>query len=353
MEHITLEQIVRQHISLPQRPNGQGWYSVLCKVCNDHGKKGKRAGFRFDGHTVGYNCFNCGHTAMFDSSTHQTLSRDMVATLEAFGLKKEDWQPVMLSLMAGLPVISHQKKNAQYEPTPIEMPSFITPLDSSGDDFDLYAIEYLKDERAIQWDAYPFYIGRKSDNPSSQRWYGRLIIPFFKDDNLIFFQGRDLTDVRQKKYLSPDISRENVLYGYNRLFEETDEPLYIVEGWFDAWHLEGVAILGNKMTQHQIHWLSQSRRPKIVIPDRFGDGHLLGEQAIDLGWSVSTPDIGECKDPNEAIMKYGKIYTLMSIRNHTYSDFEASVRLKFYCEEKKNDARQSSNIRKRTRKKQG
>ena len=176
------------------------------------------------------------------------------------------------------------------------------------------------------------------------------MIPFYKDGKLIFYQGRDLSGTRTKKYLSPDIPRENVFYGYDNVFKDTEEPLYIVEGWFDAWHLEGVAVLGNKMTPHQIHWINQSRRPKVVIPDRLGDGYLLAEQALELGWSVSTPDIGDCKDPNEAIKMYGKLYTLMTIRTHTYEGFEAALRIKFYCDDKKeNDTRRSANVRKRTR----
>ena len=347
MDHITLEQVVRQHIPLPLRPNGQGWFSVVCKVCNDHGRKGKRAGFRFDGGTVGYNCFNCGHTALFDPSEHRPLSRDMVTTLEAFDLKKEDWQPAIFSSLADDSFTLKSKKRENYEPAETEFPPYITPLTEDGDEFDQCAIDYLRDERAIDWKLHPFFLGRKTNHPGSKRWYARLILPIYKDGKLVFFQGRDLTGTRQKKYLSPEIPRENVLYGYDHISKATDEPLYIVEGWFDAWHLEGVAVLGSRMTPHQVHWINQSRRPKVVIPDRFGDGHMLADQALELGWSVSTPDVGDCKDPNEAIVKYGKLYTLMTIRTHTYEGFEAALRIKFYCEEKnKNDSRRSPNVRK-------
>lgn len=335
MGNLTLEQIIRNHVALPHKTNSRGWYQVLCKVCNDHGRKGKRAAFHFENGTVGYNCFNCGHTAMFDPSTHKSIPRDMVTVLEAFGVNKDEWQPLVFELMSADKALTIKtKKRENYEPTSIDLPPYFTPIDENGDEFDRYAIEYLKEERLIDWKSYPFYVGRKTSNPGSKKWYGRLIIPFYKDNRLIFYQGRDLTGIRQKKYLSPDVSRENVLFGYENILKDTDEPLYIVEGWFDAWHLDGVAVLGNRMTQHQIYWINQSRRPKVVIPDRFGKGYLLAEQALELGWAISTPDVGDCKDPNEAIVKYGKVYTLMSIRNHTYDGFEASVRLKFFCERK-------------------
>jgi hypothetical protein len=351
MDNITLEQVIRQNIPLSARPNGQGWYSVLCKVCNDHGRKGKRAGFRFDNNTVGYNCFNCGHTALFNPAEHRSLSRDMVATLEAFGMKKEDWQPAVFSAAASSE-FGYQHNSVKIaqanEPTTVELPPFITPLDPDGDDFDQYAIEYLTKERAVDWTQYPFFIGRKSPNPSSHKWYGRLVIPIYKDGKLIFYHGRDLTETRERKYLNPDISRENVLYGYEHIFKNVDDPLYIVEGWFDAWHLEGVAVLGSKMSSNHLYWINQSQRPKVVIPDRTGDGFRLAEQALELGWSISTPDIGDCKDPNEAVIKYGKLFTLMTIRTHTYEGFEAALRLKFYCEKNNDDTRTSPHIRKGT-----
>ena len=88
------------------------------------------------------------------------------------------------------------------------------------------------------------------------------------------------------------------------------------------------------MTQNQIKWLERSRRQKVIIPDRWGDGYRLAEQAIRLGWSVSYPDIGSCKDVNEAIMKYGKLYTFKTIRDNICSDFEAESRLGIYCVKK-------------------
>lgn len=336
---MNLEQVIRNHVSLPHKTNKHGWYPVLCKVCRDHGKKGKRAGFKFENSSVGYNCFNCGHSAIFDPMTFdpnlsKTLSRDMVTVLDAYGISKDEWQPIIFELLAnGTPTATTFKKRENYEPSEIEFPEFFTPIDEAGDDFDLYAIEYLKNERGVDWKQHPFLIGRKTDHPSSKRWYGRLIIPIFKDGKLIFYQGRDLSDTHVKKYINPDISRENVLYGYENISKETEEPLYIVEGWFDAWHLNGVAVLGSKMSPHQLHWINRSRRPKVIIPDRYGDGHLLAEQGLELGWSVSTPDWGsDVKDTNEAIMCYGKVFTMMSIRNHISTGYEASVRLKIFCE---------------------
>ena len=99
--------------------------------------------------------------------------------------------------------------------------------------------------------------------------------------------------------------------------------------------IQGVSVFGNHMTPNQIKWLKQSSRQKVIIPDRFGDGHLLAEQALELDWAVSYPDIGSCKDVNDAIVKYGMLYTLKTISDNICLDFEAEARLGIYCEGKK------------------
>ena len=339
MEHITLEQVIRQHIPLKTRKNSSGWYSILCKVCNDHGRKGPRAGFRFEGEKTAYHCFNCGHASVFDPAENKAMPQKMIETLDAFGVPEEEWQAVLLSTL-GRRYDKHavQEQLQTLEPKVITLPNYFYEL--TDDVMSQLADAYLE-TRGLTRDQYKFYLGKKTDDPDSEKWFGRLIIPIYKDNQLIFYQGRDLTGKRRRKYLSPDVPRDNVLFGYDELFKNTDFPINIVEGWFDAFAISGVAVFGNQLTTNQINWLRQSSREKVIIPDRKGEGYLLAEQAIKLGWSVSTPDIGQCKDVNEAIVKYGKLYTLRTIKENTASGVEALTRIRLYCEQKQDDLSRS------------
>lgn len=347
MKTPTLEEVIRQHIRLNPRPNSRGFFSVLCKVCNDHGKKGDRAGFKFEDKSVGYNCFNCGHHAGFDPFKHETMPVEMVKVLDAFGIASVDWEPVLYTaLVEGR---DQERKTRAEEFKSIEpgelalSPDFYRLTDDPKDEWAQYSIEYLSG-RGIEWDSYPFYCVRKSNHPDNKKWYGRLIIPVFKGDKVVFWQGRDLTDTMVKKYLSPNVPKESVLSGYDQIAKYSDEPLYITEGWFDSYHLQGVAVFGNKLTPEQIKWINQSSRRKVVIPDRFGDGQLLANQAIDLGWSVSLPDIGACKDVNDAVLKYGQLYTMMTIKENTCDGFIAKSRIGIYCE---NDGKRGAKTNKK------
>jgi hypothetical protein len=222
------------------------------------------------------------------------------------------------------------------EPVEIPLlPFFYRLTDDKEDEWCQEAIYYLTN-RNIDWTQYPFYCVKKADHPDNKKWYGRLIIPVYKDGKLIFYQGRDLVDFHQKKYLSATTPRDNVLYGYDNLFSPTQDPLYVVEGWFDAYALQGVALFGNKLTQQHIMWLNRSNRPKVIIPDRVGDGYLLAEQAIKLGWKISTLDKNDnCKDVNDSIHKHGLLYTLRTILNNTVEGTCATIMTNMYCEGKR------------------
>lgn len=328
---VTLEDIIRQYVKIPARANGQGFYSVLCKVCHDHGRKGLRAGFKFDGNAVGYNCFNCGHTAVYDPAEDQYMPNKMKTVLSAFGIPEVEWRKVLLNQPES--VISSRKQLLEsIEPPTIPMLSIATKLANDDNEISQYAIEYLHG-RGIDWTTYPFYIvNTLTDHPDAKRWYGRLIIPVYKDNRLVFYQGRDLSDTLPKKYLSPNVSRENIIYGYDKLKSDESTPLYITEGWFDAQVIDGISVFHHKLTPNQIRWINQSPREKVVIPDRYGDGHLLAQQAIRQGWCVSYPDIGSCNDVSAAVQKYGLLYTLRSIHDNTCSGFAAESRLYIYCE---------------------
>lgn len=329
----TLKEVITQHIQLPPA-RGNGWNSVLCKVCGDHGKKGKRAGFKFDGDVTAYSCFNCGHSAVFDPAEHTHMPAKMATVLEAFNIPEVDWRPVLFGALMNKDGSTKESRPTfkDIEPDEVKFPPYFYQLtDDPSDEWAQWAIEYLKEDRGIDWKSYPFYLVRKTTAPDNAKWYGRLIIPVYKDDKLIFWQGRDLTGLLQKKYMSPDFSRDKVMSGFDKIQEYSDAPLYIMEGWFDAYWLNGVAIFGNKMTPEQIKWLNRTNRPKVIIPDRMGDGQLLAEQALDLGWSISLPDTGSEKDINDAVNKYGHLYVMKAVKDGTCSGFEAQTRLKLYC----------------------
>lgn len=340
MDSKTLEQVIRQYIPLPIRPSGRGWYPVLCRVCNDHGKKGPRGGFKFEDGTVAYHCFNCGpemntvYTPDLQGREGQPIfPPKMAQVLEAFGVPEDEWKAVVFSSMSNRENghKTHKSSNTikSIEPTILHLPQTFYPLKDAdaNDKWAIIANYYLEEERGIDPSKYPFYLSKQTNDPHLKKWYGRLIIPIYKGDNLIFYQGRDLTNKAKKKYESPPDSRDNVLFGFDQLFINRDIPLYVAEGVFDAMMIDGVAILSNDPSKAQIEWLNRSPRKKVYIPDRFGSGRIGAEKALKAGWKISIPDTPDCKDINEAVRKYGKLYVMKSLVENTFDGFEAQVRM--------------------------
>jgi DNA primase len=88
----------------------------------------------------------------------------------------------------------------------------------------------------------------------------------------------------------------------------------VTEGPLDAICVDGVAVMSNEIGPQQKHLISRLQKEVIVVPDRDEAGIKMIEQAIEWGWSVSMPDWEEdIKDINDAVKRYGKLYTLWTI----------------------------------------
>lgn len=348
----SLEDIIRKYIQLPAMASSRGFYPVLCKVCNDHGKKGLRGGFRFDnGGVVGYHCFNCSHAAKFDPEGIKTkrskkISPKMRQVLEAFNVPEDEITEMMFNLLkeAGHTEGAVSGETIQtvksIEPKEIPLPKHFYALSEAGpeDKWAEIARDYLEHTRGIDPQGHPYFLCHKTGVETIDKWVGRIIIPIYKTGKLIYYQGRALYNDK-KKYESPTQPKDCVLYGFERLFEHTDMPLYVVEGFFDAYLIDGVAILGKELTDEQAQWLERSKRRKVFIPDRQGGGSKAPAlNFIERGWAISTPDIGSCKDINDAVKKYGELYVMKSIADNITADrFTAQTRLGVYCEVEKSD----------------
>lgn len=340
-----VEELFRTYVHLPTRPSSKGWYSILCRVCNDHGKKGARAAFRFEDGGAAYHCFNCGHKASYYSH-YSTIPKDMEEVFVAFGIPDEEVNKLRLIALAERDESGQQQgtkdKRLAIVPEELPLPDYFVPLKDQNDNWAEIARYYLED-RKIDPDSYPFFMATvptKYNGPASQKhsyvksaqkWAKRIIIPIYKDKKLIYYQGRDLSGKALKKYESPSAPKDRVIYGFDQLFIDAERPLYVVEGFFDAFHIKGVAILGNELTEPQVVWLNKSRRDKVYIPDKYGDGARNAEKALENGWRIALPDIGDCKDINAAIIKYGQLYVHNTLKENTLEGFQAEASLSLYC----------------------
>jgi DNA primase len=101
----------------------------------------------------------------------------------------------------------------------------------------------------------------------------------------------------------------------------------VVEGIFDALSLNACALTHDTISDEQAEILRRLNRKIIVVPDLDKTGLTICDRAIELGFHVSIPDWENgIKDANDAVVKYGKLPTLLSIlKNATNSKIKLEM----------------------------
>jgi DNA primase len=88
----------------------------------------------------------------------------------------------------------------------------------------------------------------------------------------------------------------------------------VTEGPFDAMSIDGVAILGNEVSDVQADIIDSLKREVVVVPDWDAAGQNLIDAALEYGWTVSFPVWREThKDVAGAVAEYGQLFVLQSI----------------------------------------
>jgi DNA primase len=92
------------------------------------------------------------------------------------------------------------------------------------------------------------------------------------------------------------------------------QHVLVMEGIFDALSIGGLAVMHNTISDAQARLIRSLGREVTVIPDQDMAGVELIDRAVELGWAVSIPEWPEgCKDVNDAVIKLGRLGTLLTI----------------------------------------
>jgi Toprim-like len=296
--------------------SSNGWTSFNAPCCND--QRGRGGIITNANGSLSYHCFNCNYTANYTPGRH--LNYKFRKLLGYLGAGEQEVKRLVIEAIRVKEFVApedvkeeHQEVVFKARPLPEEAKS-ITELatwyalgDSVNVPDEYYeAIIYL-DKRQFDWDKYDVYW-------SSEKAYNlnkRVIIPFYWKNQIIGYTARTFVDNVKPKYYSQYESN----YVFN-MDKQTPEKQFVivVEGPFDAMAIDGVAILGNECSEVQADIIDSLGREVIVVPDNDRAGANLVSQAAEYGWSVSFPIWHEtCKDVNEAVLKYGKLFVLKAI----------------------------------------
>ena len=320
--------LVIQHLPLKRKstPTG-GWY-INCPMCTQMGQPRNDTKFRCGitpqaGGGLIVHCYNCGYATKWE--VNGRVSYNLMRFLTSLGISTKE-VPIGLRLLRNDETYKYEiKKNVidvVLDFDEKKLPSGAKTLEQWAESDEipnlfLDAIKYLSDRGDAIFNGWTYYWTNKTILKLCLDQ--RIIIPFYHHGKIVGYTARCFTDNQSiPKYYGD--TPANFLFN-QEILENDYEHVFLVEGVFDAIAINGIATLGNKLSQKQINLLNSSKKEIILVPDRNKAGEELVEQAIENKWNISIPDWDrDINDCAAASNKYGKLYTLESIYDGIISD---------------------------------
>jgi hypothetical protein len=324
-----------------KRKTGQnGWISFNAPCCVHNGEtldtRG-RGGIKTENGSISYHCFNCGYKAYYKPGYH--LSFKFRKLLSWLGADDNTIRRMVIDAIRVKDLVSpedlekepeqevvYEKRNLPTEAKEIrELATFYSIGDFAQVPQELNdAVDYVVRQRKINTFKYQFFWTPETEHNLNRR----IIIPYYYKKEIVGYTARTFVDVVKPKYWSSHPAD----FVFNIDNQKPDWKFVIVcEGAFDAMSIDGVSVSGAEISDIQADQIDSLQREVILLPDFDKAGKKLIDRAIELGWSISFPVWAEtCKDVNEAVNKYGKLFVLKSILHS-----KESSRLKIELRKKK------------------
>lgn len=306
----TIQDFVKAILPAKRKSTPSGWISFNAPCCVHNGETPDTRGrggltANQDG-SVSYHCFNCGFTTSYQPGRHLTYKfRKFLNWLgvDQLEIKRLVIEAIRIKdLVAPEEIKDQEQEKIEFKPK--ALPNNITLFKDLTQAHP--ALEYVYD-RKIDMNEYDFYV----TNEQAYNLHKRVIIPCYWKRDLIGYIGRAIDPKVKPKYWN----QFDTGYVFNVNRQLPDWKFVIVcEGPFDAMSIDGVAVMHNEVSEQQADIIDSLGREVIVVADRDRAGSKLLDNAVEYGWTASFPIWQEtCKDINEAVQRYGKLFVLKSI----------------------------------------
>lgn len=286
-----------------------GWISgnaVCCSYRGHNQDKRGRGGILVTGDgTVSYSCFNCSFKTSYIPGNQLSFNfKKFLAWLGADQKLIDELAIESLRLKSSTS-LDRSLRLATIKFETKRLPEYAVPLNADDKDHKIH-VEYLE-SRGLAADSYDYYVIENESRPG-------IIIPYYYKGEIVGYTTR-YHDGRIPKY----ISEQQRGYIFNIDAQQEDwTACILVEGQFDAISIDGCAYMGSTINDDQAQLLKKLYRTIIVVPDRDKAGMQVCDRALELGYKLSFPTWhDDVKDVNDAVKRYGKLPTLLSILDST------------------------------------
>lgn len=290
-----------------------GWLSFNAPCCQHRGHKAdtrKRAGVRFDGDGIVYNCFNCKFTTGWQPGS--PIGEKMKSLLRWMGAGEDVIKEIVFeSLKTEAEDYVAEKYQPKIEFTDKQLPEGSMPISK-------WLESEFFDDVAEVLDSVIEYVYSRGMDPLSDDFYwspldgykDRVLIPFLWSGRIVGNTARKITNGKPK-YLSDQ--HPNFVFNFDRQ-QETQRYVFVCEGPFDALAVNGLALLTNDVSEQQSRIINSLNAEIILVPDQDQAGLVLFDRAAELGWSLAMPTWeDDIKDISDAVNRYGKLFVVTDL----------------------------------------
>jgi hypothetical protein len=253
-------------------------------------------------------CFNCGFKCGF--TLGKSITQNTRNFLQWCGIEETQIQRWSLESLQKKDILDFikPKNNDIITFSYRALPDDCESLNISNPKHFKY-IEYLE-KRGIHYDSYPFKVTPIGTGRVGSRKEHRIIIPYFYKSKIVGNTSRFLDNKSPKYY---NVQQPGYVFNIDKQSPSWSVCI-LTEGIFDALSIDGLALMHNDISSDQAKLISTLNRPVILVPDRDITGLKLCNRALELGYKVSIPNWdSDIKDVNDAVVRYGKLPTLLSI----------------------------------------
>ena len=296
---------ILDHLPAKRKTSPSGWISFNAVCCHHNGDspdRRQRGGIKATEQGWSYHCFNCGYTASFIIG--RSLSYKARKLLTWLGMQEREID------LINLESLRHKSINGILEDRQ-QVVNILQGINFEERELPAGA-EFLTDNFPVQCDYlqsrcvpadFPFMVQALAKRAG-------VIVPFTHNNKIVGSTIRFLDD-RNPRYLND--MQPGYVFGTDLQHSDWTHVI-VTEGIFDALSIGGLALMHNTVNDAQARLIRKLGREVTVVPDQDRAGLDLIDRAVELGWAVSIPNWDpDVKDVNDAVKKYGKLGTLLTI----------------------------------------
>ena len=291
----SIQQAVVDALPGKQKRTTNGWISFNAVCCHHNGEsmdKRSRGGVIANGDAISYHCFNCNFKTGWQPGRHISFKmRKLLTWLNVDENTRQMLNIEALRIKDTVVVDSVEEEKFEIKFKPRPMPDNTVVLADAPQHIQDYVTQRGLDSARLLY----------SDTKPAGMWK-RFIIPCTYKNKLVGYTARTTAENSKPKYHNSYDT--GYVYGMDDQLPNA-KFVVVTEGVLDAMSIGGVGILSNNASEIQAEIIDTLAREVILVPDRDSAGQRLIDDALEYGWSV--------KDINDAVVRYGKLFTLKSI----------------------------------------